>query len=76
MDNLTELTVRALLFVAGLLALPALSPSAAAVLVDYQLVVGAVVLALLAAAAWLLRAGRREAQWNNPRRAPRPRQDF
>lgn len=69
MDNFTERTVRALLFVAGLFTLPALSPAVAMALVDYQLVVGLLALTLLAAAALLLRAVRREAQWNNPQRS-------
>jgi hypothetical protein len=67
MDNFAEHTVRALLFVAGLLTLPALSPAVATALVDYQLVVGALALVLLGAAGLLLRAVRREARWNNPR---------
>lgn len=67
MDNFAEYTVRALLFVAGLFTLPALSPAVATALVDYQLAVGVLALALLGAAGLLLRAVRREARWNNPR---------
>ena len=40
MDTLTERAVRILLFVTGVLTLPAVSPAAAAALVDYQLPLG------------------------------------
>ena len=73
MDTLTERAVRILLFVTGVLTLPAVSPAAAAALVDYQLPLGLLALALLGVAALLLRAGRREARWDNPGQGQRNR---
>ena len=75
MDTLTERAIRTLLYVAGLFTLPALWPDLAMALADYRGLMGSLALALLGAAAVLLRAARREARWDNPGLAGRPRQE-
>lgn len=75
MDTLTERAIRTLLFIAGLFTLPALAPDMALALGGYQGPVGLLALALLGTAIWLLRAARREARWDNPALAKRPRQN-
>ncbi len=75
MDTLTERAIRTLLFIAGLITLPALAPDMALALQDYRGLIGLLALALLGAAALLLRAARREARWDNPGLARRHRQD-
>lgn len=75
MDTLTQRALQALLFSAGLLALPAVWPELAHLLADYRTAAGVTALLLLAAAALLARAVRREAQWNNPALARPPRQE-
>jgi hypothetical protein len=75
MDNLTERAIRILLFIAGLFTLPALAPDMALALGGYQALVSLLALALLGAAAWLLRAARRESRWDNPHLAKPRRQD-
>jgi len=75
MDTLTERAIRTLLFIAGLFTLPALAPDIALALGGYQALVSLLALALLGASAWLLRAARREARWDNPHLAKPRRQD-
>lgn len=74
MDTLTERAIRTLLFIAGILTVPALAPDMALALADYRGLLGLLALALLGVTALLLRAARREARWDNPAPARRPRQ--